>query len=159
MRPTVTIETTIPSYYCDERAELGGEIARTRQWWDHERGDYECFISPVVLDELSAGDYSTQAACLALVEGFPLLDVDAEVLDIAEVYRARTLMPQDPAADAVHLALASHYRMDYLLTWNCRHLANANKARHLETLNVQMGLSVPRLVTPHLLLPWEEDSL
>lgn len=67
-------------------------------------------------------------------------------------------MPQDPAADAIHLALASYYRMDYLLTWNCRHLANANKARHLEVLNVRMGPAAPRPVTPHLLLPREEPA-
>jgi len=152
----VYIETTIPSYYCDTRRSLEGEIARTRQWWDQERGDYECFISPVVLDELSAGEYSTKAACLALVAKLPLLDVLPEVVDIAEAYRARRLMPKDPAADAVHLALASYYRMEYLLTWNCRHLANANKARHLEALNVQMGLGVPLLVTPHLLQPIED---
>ena len=150
------IETTIPSYYCDTRRSLEGEIARTRQWWDEQRGDYECFISLVVLDELSAGEYSTKAACLALVAELPLLDVLPEVVDIAEAYRARRLMPKDPAADAVHLALASYYRMEYLLTWNCRHLANANKARHLEALNVQMGLGVPLLVTPHLLQPIED---
>jgi len=152
----VYIETTIPSYYCDTRGSLEGEIARTRQWWDEQRGDYECFISLVVLDELSAGEYSTKAACLALVAELPLLDVLPEVVDIAEAYRARRLMPKDPAADAVHLALASYYRMEYLLTWNCRHLANANKARHLEALNVQMGLGVPLLVTPHLLQPMED---
>lgn len=156
MRPTVYIETTIPSYYCDDRPALSGDIARTRQWWDEERCDYECFISPVVLDELGTGSYPTQAACLALVEALPVLAVEPEVLEIAEAYRARRLMPEDPAADAIHLALASYFRMDYLITWNCRHLANANKARHLEVLNVQMGLAVPRLVTPHLLLPGEE---
>ncbi len=137
---------------------MAGEIARTREWWNRERGDYECFISSVVLDELSAGNYASQAACLELVKGIPILDINADVLEIAAAYRARRLMPQDPAADAAHLALASHYRMEYLLTWNCRHLANANKARHLEALNVQMGLGAPRLVTPHLLQPLE-DSL
>ena len=158
MKPTVYIETTIPSYYCDDRTTLAREIARTREWWDDERGDYECFISPLVVDELAGGAYPTQSACLALLEGIPLLVVEPEVLDIAEAYRARRLMPHDPAADAIHLALASYYRMDYLLTWNCRHLANANKAKHLEVLNVQMGLSVPVLVTPYMLLPAEIDE-
>lgn len=155
MKPTVYIETTIPSYYCDGRAELRSEIARTREWWDRERSDYETFISLVVLDEISAGEYAGRAACLALVEALPLLAVEREVLDIAEAYQAQRLMPRDPAADAVHLALASFYRMDYLLTWNCRHLANANKVRHLEALNTRMGLSIPILATPYMLLPRE----
>jgi len=158
VKPTVYIETTVPSYYCDERPELYNEIVRTREWWDDERSSYECFVSPVVLDELSAGSYPSQSACLSLVQGMPLLGVEVEVLEIAEAYRARRLMPHDPAADAIHLALASYYRMDYLLTWNCRHLANANKIKPLEVLNVQMGLSVPALVTPHLLLPREIEE-
>jgi len=147
----VYIETTIPSYYCDDRAELHNEIARTREWWDRERGDYECFISLVVLDELSAGSYRSQRACVSLVDGLPVLAVESEILEIAAAYRARQLMPENPAADAIHLALASYYRMDYLLTWNCRHLANANKIKNLERLNVQMGLSVPVLATPYML--------
>jgi predicted nucleic acid-binding protein len=157
VKPTVYIETTIPSYYCDERPALAADIARTREWWDHERGEYDCFISPVVLDELSAGEYPSRAACLTLVEALPLLAVVPEVIDLAEVYQARHVMPRAPVRDALHVALATHYRMDYLLTWNCRHIANANKARHLEVVNQRMGLSTPRLVTPHLLQPDEES--
>ncbi len=157
MKPTVYIETTIPSYYCDERSELAGDIARTREWWDQERGAYECFVSPVVFDELSAGGYPTREACIALVEGLASLGVEEDVLEIASAYQARGLMPRQPAADAIHLALASYYRIEYLLTWNCRHLANVNKARHLQALNLQLGLGSPQLVTPHLLLPLEDS--
>lgn len=156
MKRTVYIETTIPSYYCDDRLELRAEIARTREWWDQERDEYECFISPVVLDELRAGTYATQAACMALVEELPVLMIESEILEIAEAYRKRRIMPFDPAADSVHLAVATYYRLDFLLTWNCGHLANANKARQLEILNVQMGLSVPRLLTPQMLRPMED---
>jgi hypothetical protein len=158
MKPLVYIETTIPSYYCDTRPALAADIGRTRQWWDEERALYDCFISAVVLDELAAGNYPTQAACLALVAGLPILDVNDEALEVAEVYRVRGLMPRVPSADAIHLAIASVYRMDYLLTWNCRHLANVNKARRLEELNTHMSLSVPRLITPHVILPWEPSS-
>lgn len=155
MKQTVYVETTIPSYYCDDRDELKGDIARTRTWWDKERSDYECFSSLVVIDELSTGTYPNQKQCLALVEEIGLLAVVPEVLGIAAAYKVQRLMPNDPAADAIHLALASYYRMDYLLTWNCRHIANANKVRHLEALNVRMGLSVPILATPHMLVPRE----
>jgi hypothetical protein len=157
MKPLVYIETTIPSYYCDQRAGVAVEIARTREWWDQERDQYDCFISPVVLEELTDGDYPTKVACLKLVESLTLLEVNQEILDIAEVYQKRTLMPRAPVRDALHVAVASHYRMDFLLTWNCRHIANANKAEHLAKLNHGMGLKVPRLVTPQILLPWEES--
>jgi predicted nucleic acid-binding protein len=155
MKPTVYIETTIPSYYFDDRLALSADIGRTREWWDEERGGYECFISAVVLDELAEGEYPNQAACLQLVDGLPLLAVEPEVIEIAEVYQARRVMPRSPIRDALHVAIASYYRMDYLLTWNCRHIANMNKARHLEMVNQRLGLGSPRLVTPHLLQPWE----
>jgi hypothetical protein len=99
-------------------------------------------MSAAVLDELRNGDYPNKEACLSLVEALPLLQVNREVLEIARVYQQRGLMPKPPSADALHLALASFYRMDSLLTWNCRHIANANKTKHLELLNHGMGLPV-----------------
>ena len=156
MRPTVYIETTVPSYYCDERTAHVNEINRTREWWDTERDTYECFISPVVLEELQGGDYPNKQKCLELVGDLPVLLLHPDIRDIARAYRQRALMPLDPAADSVHLAIASYYQMEYLLTWNCKHLANANKVRHLETLNNRLGLSVPILTTPHMLQPWEQ---
>ena len=155
MRSTVYIETTIPSYYCDNRVELASDIARTRQWWDEERTDYDCFISEVVLDELSEGDYPTRERCLALVDSISELKITEEIVQIAAVYQSRKMMPLAPSRDALHVAIASYYRLDFLLTWNCRHLANANKTRHLRELNLELGLYVPQLVTPDQLQPWE----
>lgn len=150
------VETTIPSYYYDHREELMHDILRTRQWWDNERDAYECATSPVVIDELVGGDYPAREKCLKLVEPLPLLEVTTEVLELAKVYQAERLMPRRPTADSIHLAIASWYRMDYLLTWNCRHIANANKARHLQAINMKMHLGLPMLVTPHQLQSWEE---
>ncbi len=156
MKPTVYIETTIPSYYCDDRSELMRDILRTREWWDGERQGYECLTSLVVLEELASGEYPRKQDCLGLIQSLPLLELTTEVIEIAQAYQAQRLMPKHPAADAVHLALASWYRMDYLLTWNCSHIANANKSRHLESLNLKMRLGLPMLVTPHQLRPMEE---
>jgi hypothetical protein len=155
MKLTVYIETTVPSYYCDERPELKNDILRTRTWWDDERRDYDCYVSPVVIEELETGSYPTRNRCLELVDGLPLLEVTREVLEVATAYQADGLMPRHPAADAVHVPLVSWYRMDYLLTWNCRHIANANKARHLEAINLRLRLGLPMLVTPHQLQKWE----
>jgi hypothetical protein len=158
MVPLVYVETTIPSYYCDNRAEVAADIARTREWWEREREAYNCFISAAVLDELRNGDYPNKEDCLTLIEGISLLEVNREILEIAQVYQVRGLMPKPPSADALHLALASFYRMDFLLTWNCRHIANANKTKHLEIINHGMGLTVPQLVTPYQLQPWENSD-
>jgi hypothetical protein len=158
MRSKVYIETTVPSYYWDNRPELAADIARTRQWWDEERLDYECFISEAVLSELAEGDYPNQAKCLALVDGISELEINEEISQIASVYQTHKLMPQVPIRDALHVAIASYYRLDFLLTWNCRHLANANKTRHLRELNLELGLYIPQLVTPDQLQPWEDIS-
>lgn len=158
MKPLVYMETTIPSYYCDTRPAMAVDIARTREWWEDERSSYDCFISAAVLDELESGNHPHKEATLKLVETLPLLQANEEVLEIARVYQLRGLMPKPPSADALHLALASFYRMDFLLTWNCRHIANANKTKHLEVLNHGMGLPVPRLITPHQLQPWETSN-
>ena len=85
MKPLVYLETTIPSYYCDDRPAVAADIARTREWWDQERDAYDCFISAVVLDELSFCDYRNKEKCLALVHGIPVLEVTPEVLEIARV--------------------------------------------------------------------------
>ena len=158
MKPTVYIETTIPSYYCDDRPELTTDITRTRQWWNQERDVYACYLSEAVLSELAEGNYPGQQKCLALVEGIAELVINEEIEQIAVVYQARRLMPREPVRDALHLAIASFYRMDFLLTWNCRHLANANKTRHFRELNSEMGLSIPELVTPYQLQPWEDEQ-
>lgn len=150
------IETTIPSYYCDNRSDMVRDILRTRQWWDEERGDYECATSLIVVEELGRGEYPGREECLKLVQPLPLLEVTAEILELAKVDQAERLMPRHPAGDALHVAIASWYRMDCLLTWNCRHIANANKTRHLEALNLKMHLGLPMLVTPHQLQTWEE---
>ena len=156
MRPTVYIETTVPSYYCDSRPELATDIVRTRRWWDDERQEYECFISEVVVDELTEGDYPNKDRCLTLVKGIPELSINEEIEQITTVYLAHKLMPKTPPRDALHLAIASYYRADFLLTWNCKHLANANKTHRLRELNLEMGLFIPQLVTPNQLQLWED---
>ncbi|MCU0428102.1 MAG: hypothetical protein MUF71_21015 [Candidatus Kapabacteria bacterium] len=75
-----------------------------------------------------------------------------EIATIAEVYIARKVMPQNAGGDALHLALASYYQCDFLLTWNCKHIANANKFAHIRAVNQSLSLSVPALVTPLELL-------
>jgi hypothetical protein len=151
MKPTVYIETTIPSYYHTTRTSLVSDVARTRIWWDKERSSYECFSSQITLDELSEGNYPTKTECLELINSIPLLEVNDEVLEIAEVYWKHQLMPRLPVRDGLHLATASFYHMDFLLTWNCRHLANANKMKHLLRVNQLLNLPSPQLVTPEQL--------
>lgn len=154
MKPRVYIETTIPSFYYEVRPEPE-MIARktwTRDWWLHHRHDSEAVISIAVLDELKRGSHPRKSEVLELVQDLPLVGIEIAVAEIVEVYIRHKVMPQDPAGDALHLALASYHRCDFLLTWNCLHLANANKFDHIRRINVMLGLFVPLLVTPLELL-------
>ena len=154
MNRRVYIETTIPSFYHEVRAEpdMVARRAWTREWWDNRRSEFEAQTSEAVMKGLEDGEFPQKADALALIESIPLLDVDKAVSDIVEVYIKHQLMPADPTGDALHLALASYHRCDFLLTGNCRHLANANKFAHIRRVNGILGLFVPALVTPLELL-------
>jgi len=156
--PKVYIETTIPSFYHEIRTDPD-IVARknwTQHWWDFKREGYDLFSSEAVVDELGGGDYPTKDDALSLLEDIPLLAVETPVIEIVEAYIRRSVMPASPSGDALHLALASYYKCDFLLTWNCKHLANANKFGHIRRVNAILGLFVPSLVTPLELLEQEE---
>jgi len=154
MKPRVYVETTIPSFYHEVRADAENAARRqwTREWWDDHRARYELFTSAAVLDELEKGEFPQKSDSLALINSLPLLDIDEAIVDIVEAYIQHHVMPVDPAGDALHLAMASFHKCDFLLTWNCQHLANANKFAHIRRVNSLLGLFVPALVTPLELL-------
>ncbi len=158
MIPKVFIETTIPSFYYDTRK--GAEVMHcresTRFWWGIHSERYELFTSRFVLLELSRAPEAKRKNALTLMAGVNVLPEPADLEDVVAFYIDNKLMPADEGGDAVHLAFASLYKMDFLLTWNCEHLANANKARHIMVLNNRLGLFVPIVTTPDLLIP--EDA-
>lgn len=160
MKETVYVETTIPSFYHEIRTEPEMIVRRewTREWWKVAQGRYELVTSPAVVKELERGDYPTRSQCLELIKSLPLLALEPAVVEIAEAYIARHVMPADPAGDALHLALASFHRCDFLVTWNCQHLANAAKFSHIRRVNTLLGLYVPILVTPLELLTENADE-
>ena len=102
-----------------------------------------------MVGELREGDFPGQREALAIIEPRPWLEVVPAVEEIVAVYMRRKLMP---LGDAYHLAVASYYGMHFVLTWNCRHLANANKIRHLQIVNSELGLAAPIITTPDLLI-------
>ncbi len=124
----------------------------TRQWWDVQINDFEAVTSNLVIDELENGSHPDKAKKLALRKPLPLLAVTPEIIEIAEVYIDRFVMPRYDPADAFHLALASYNHCDILLTWNCNHLANYRKFDHIRRVNALLGLSAPSLLTPLALL-------
>jgi predicted nucleic acid-binding protein len=154
----VYLETSFFSFYFDERAAPAIIAMRewTRQFWDERRNNYSLVTSEAVLGELRQGGVYHKGAALSMALAIPLLPAAAEIDEIVQSYVEHKLMPQDPAGDALHLALASFHACDYLVTWNCRHLANANKFGHIREINRMLGLKSPDLVTPQELLAENE---
>ena len=160
MKPKVYIETSIPSFYYEVRPEPEMVARRqwTRQWWDNFRRDYLLVTSVAVLDELNYGDYPNKDEIVRLVSDLPLVSIELAVTEVVQAYIEHKVMPRDPVGDALHLALASYHKCDFLLTWNCHHLANANKFGHIRRVNVMLGLYVPSLVTPLVLHGEREEN-
>ena len=150
MRQRVYIETSIPSFYHTLRTDPES-VARmhwTRLWWSAYATSAELLSSAAVIAELERGASERVPARLALLSNVELLEISNEVREIVRIYIQRRVMPDDPTGDALHLALASFYHVDVLLTWNCQHLANPNKMEHIRLVNYELGLPMPVLTTP-----------
>jgi hypothetical protein len=160
MRGRAYVETSIPSFYFEARvaADMVARREWTRSWWALASDAVELVTSLAVIDELERGDFPARQDCLRLVSGLPVLAIEPPVLEIVEAYIRHRVMPADPAGDALHLAVASYHRCDFLITWNCKHLANANKFGHIRRVNGLLGLLSPALVTPLEMLGDDDDQ-
>jgi predicted nucleic acid-binding protein len=157
-KPRIYVETTIPSTYHSGRNDTKMAALRgvTRKWWDAAAQSSELVTSGVVLQELEDGRKELALLRLKLLEGVRVLRSGTAELTTALTYVRHKVMPGNPLADALHLAIASHHRCEVLVTWNYHHLANPNKLDRIGKLNAELGLSVPRILTPEQLM--EEQS-
>jgi predicted nucleic acid-binding protein len=148
MKKKVYLDTTIPSYLFEERESIKYHVEVTQAWWARERTNFDLYISDETVTELIRGDYSHQLKALKCVSELNMLSLSKRIVEITQVYVDNYLMPRMLEGDARHLAYASFYQMDFLLTWNCNHLANANKQQHIRIINARLKLSTPDIVTP-----------
>ena len=148
MQEKVYLDSTILSFYHDQRTDLKSWIDATREWWIVEKPKYECWISEAVILEIQEEGYPNREKVIQLAATIPVLNTSPEIESVASYYVENYLMPKDLLGDAVHLAYASYLNFDYLLTWNCNHLANANKRKHIRVLNGRLGISIPEITTP-----------
>ena len=153
--PSVYIETTIPSYLTAWPARnliAAAHQAITREWWALRRDSFQLFVSQLVITEASAGDLAAAELRLDALAGIPLLPFTDAVEWIASELARLGLVPANAAADAFHVAFASVHALDYLLTWNCRHIANAERLPAIEKFLSDNGFSVPNVCTPEELM-------
>lgn len=153
--PTLYMETTIPSYLLAEPSRDIVSLARqdiTRTWWKRDQTRYAIFVSAVVIKEADKGDPREVEKRRKFLEQFPVLDATPEIQQLIETYLEENVVPIGSGQDAAHLAFASVHRIDFLCTWNFKHLANVFALRRLRQVNEKRGLFVPQVCTPEELL-------
>ena len=155
--PKLYLETTIPSYLTARRSrdlQLAADQQATEDWWSFHRQHYECYISPAVLEEVQCGDPAFAAARVERLRGIPMLPETGAVRELSERLLREQIIPAVAADDAAHIAFAASHALDFLLTWNCRHINNPHLLRRIERACAAYGLPCPVIGTPaELMIP------
>ncbi len=155
MKQRVYVETSVISYvtaWPSRDLIVAAHQEITRQWWNDERGKYDLYISQAVIGEASAGDAQAATQRLALLDSFPLLDINEEVEKLTRDFLAAGAMPPQAELDALHVAVAAWHGAEYVLTWNCRHIASARVRPRIDALCRSRGIASPQLCTPEELM-------
>lgn len=149
------VETTIVSYLT---ARPTRDVVRrahqrlTREWWQTRRNKFDLYVSPVVLQEAGAGDPLPARRRLAALSGLPVLAATPEAVDLARALVTYGPVPDRAEIDAFHIAIATVHGIEYLLTWNCAHIANAQMRTGIENVCRNLGYEPPVLCTPEELM-------
>jgi hypothetical protein len=155
MKSRLYLETTIPSYLTSRPSRdliVAGRQQITRDWWDERRGAFQLYISQLVIDEVGAGDPAAARDRLRVLQDLPLLDITFEVAELAASMLASGTIPGKAATDAAHIAIAAVHGMDFLVTWNCVHIANATIAKSLASICRAHACECPVICTPEELM-------
>jgi predicted nucleic acid-binding protein len=151
VKPRVYLETSVISYLVGRLSRdvvVLGNQELTREWWANRRAEYDVFISEVVVGEVSIGDAELALQRLRLAEQLPLLGVTEQAEHLAPLLLAAAGLAPNAATDALHMAIAAVHGMDYLLSWNCSHIANAAIRRSIEKQCRASGYEPPVICTP-----------
>jgi hypothetical protein len=155
MKPKVYIETTVVSYltaWASQDLVIAAHQKITREWWDKSRENYELCAWQMVIEEAKAGDIVAAKERIEMLSGATMLETTSEARDLArELLRSHALPPK-AADDALHIAIAAVHNLPYLLTWNCRHLANATMRPIIEAVCARNGYQAPIICTPEELM-------
>lgn len=155
MKSRVYLETTIASYltaWPSRDLVTAAHQQITREWWQKRRSDFDLFISQIVLREAGAGDPDAAAQRLQSLQDIPVLEERDEAVELAATLVGAIPLPKKAELDALHIALAVVHGMDYLLTWNCTHIANAALRHQIEAICHTRGYETPVICTPEELL-------
>ena len=150
MKLSLYLETSVVGAYLDNGEPFRREL--TIRWWEHELSEYRAFSSILVQRELETLSEPHRTGYLKLIKPLDRLDLNEEVAILAEGYISRGIFHRKYIADALHVALASFHKIDYLVTWNFGHLANVRKQARIRLFNTAAGFFAPVVVTPEFLV-------
>lgn len=150
---SVYLETSFVSACVTTRDDIASKYRRqiSRDWWQTQAALFDTVISQEVLTELSNPKYPRRKEAQDWIADVPLIAITETVVGLAEIFVRERVMPRPVAGDALHVAAATVHGIDYLLSWNVRHLANPNKLTHMRAVCLRIGLVPPQIVTPDLL--------
>jgi len=155
MKPTVYLETTVIGYLAMRVSgvlRVAANQQTTRDWWENHRQQFDLFVSRFVVDECSDGDPVAAQERRAFLEDIPLLQMSEGVDSLAESLIAGVPLPEKAGIDALHISIAAVHGIEYLITWNCRHIANPALRPQIEFLCREAGYEPPVICTPQELL-------
>ena len=152
---SVYLETTFISYLVARPSRdviVAGHQQTTQEWWANRRSEFECSVSQVVIDEASVGDPGEVQKRLAITSGLPTLALTDDANALTKAIMAAGMLPEHAVRDAAHVGVSTVHGIDYLLTWNCKHLANAQIARRIAVVCEKLGRQMPIICTPEELM-------
>ena len=155
MKPSLYLETTIPSYLTARPTRdliMAAHQQITREWWEKRLADFRVFISQLVVDECALGDTQAAQRRAVAIAGLPLARIDDSVLALAQALVDAGAIPPAAGADAIHIAVAAAHDMDFLLTWNCAHINNAETIAGLAAALIGKGYRCPTICTSEELM-------
>ena len=158
---TVYIETSIISYLTARPSRdlvVAGNQEITRDWWDGYSSRFALLISPLVIEESGQGDPDAARRRLKAIEGFRSLEVVEASIELAEALLREAALPYKAQDDAAHIALAAIHHIDYLLTWNCSHINNAEMKPLIRVVCAKLGYVCPEICTPAELMGGTDDE-
>ena len=158
---TIYIETTIPSFLTARPSGdliVAGRQLLTWQWREQCRSKYQLFASQYVLEEAAQGDTEAALKRTEVLKDIELLEVDPEVVRLALRIVNTGLIPPKASTDAGHIAVAARYGLDFLLTWNCAHIANAEISKRIRAVMAEEGYELPSICTTEELFGGDENE-
>ncbi|MBN2089230.1 type II toxin-antitoxin system VapC family toxin [candidate division KSB1 bacterium] len=155
MKPKLYLETTIPSYLVATPSRdliVAAHQQITNEWWLNQKDKFDIYISQFVFDEVSSGDPRLAKKRIKIISKFPKLEISDDVKLLAASFIDSKVIPIKAVIDAAHIAVAAVHNMNFLMTWNCAHIANAIMAQSIQNICIKNGYNCPVICTPEELI-------